>query len=323
MLLYLRQEGRGIGLVNKIKAYELQDEGMDTVEANETRLPGRPARLRHRRPDPGRPGGAEDAAADQQPPEVRRPRGLRPEIVERVPIEIPPSDTSRRYLAKKEKLGHLLRGLSRSIGVLGGARCAPAGLARCTGRARRLTARLRPIRSCICFGLAVAGPGGARCSTRSSERLQGIFKSLRGQGVLSEAQVDAALREVRLALLEADVHFKVVKQFLERVRVRAVGQDVLKSLTPDQAVLRIVRDEMVEVLGGAAAARAASLPPTVILMAGLQGSGKTTTSAKLGRWLAGRGPPAARLDRRAAPRRPRAAADDRQAGRRQGAPSGA
>jgi signal recognition particle subunit SRP54 len=123
-----------------------------------------------------------------------------------------------------------------------------------------------------------------------SERLQGIFKSLRGQGVLTEAQVDAALREIRLALLEADVHFKVAKQLLEQVRARAIGQDVLKSLTPDQAVLRIVRDEMVEVLGGASPKPLAtsSTLPTVILMAGLQGSGKTTTSAKLGRWLKGR-----------------------------------
>ena len=78
-----------------------------------------------------------------------------------------------------------------------------------------------------------------------SEKLQGIFRSLRGQGTLSEAHVDAALREIRLALLEADVHFKVVKQFLERVRARATGQEVLKSLSPDQAVLRVVRDEMV------------------------------------------------------------------------------
>ena len=124
-----------------------------------------------------------------------------------------------------------------------------------------------------------------------SERLQGIFRSLRGQGVLSEAQVDAALREIRLALLEADVHFKVAKQIVERVRARATGQEVMKSLTPDQAVLRIVRDEMVEVLGGAEARplESASRPPTVILMTGLQGSGKTTTTAKLGRWLAARG----------------------------------
>ena len=123
-----------------------------------------------------------------------------------------------------------------------------------------------------------------------TERLQGIFKSLRGQGVLTEAHIDAALREIRLALLEADVHFKVTKQLLERVRVRATGQEILKSLSPDQAVIRIVRDEMVEVLGGATSKplTMASTPPTVILMAGLQGSGKTTTTAKLGRWLAGR-----------------------------------
>ncbi len=121
-----------------------------------------------------------------------------------------------------------------------------------------------------------------------SNRLQGILRSLRGQGMLSEAQVDAALREIRLALLEADVHFKVVKTFLERVRERASGQDILKSLTPDQAVLRIVRDEMVSLLGGAAPRPLARSPrpPSVVLMAGLQGSGKTTSTAKLARWLA-------------------------------------
>jgi signal recognition particle subunit SRP54 len=121
-----------------------------------------------------------------------------------------------------------------------------------------------------------------------SERLQGIFRSLRGQGTLSEAHVDAALREIRLALLEADVHFKVVKGFLERVRVKATGQEVLKSLTPDQAVLRIVRDEMVELLGGMTPPQlqTASRPPSVVLLTGLQGSGKTTTTAKLARWLA-------------------------------------
>jgi signal recognition particle subunit SRP54 len=120
-----------------------------------------------------------------------------------------------------------------------------------------------------------------------SDRLQGIFRSLRGQGTLSEAHVDAALREVRLALLEADVHFKVVKDFLERVRVRATGQEVLKSLSPDQAVLRIVRDEMVAMLGGDEPPRiqTASRPPSVVLMTGLQGSGKTTSTGKLGRWL--------------------------------------
>ncbi len=124
-----------------------------------------------------------------------------------------------------------------------------------------------------------------------SEKLQGVFRSLRGQGVLSEAQVEAALREIRLALLEADVHFKVAKDFLDRVRPRATGADILKSLTPDQAVLRIVRDEMIATLGGTTPARfeRAGKPPTIVLMAGLQGSGKTTTSAKLGKWLAGQG----------------------------------
>jgi signal recognition particle subunit SRP54 len=120
-----------------------------------------------------------------------------------------------------------------------------------------------------------------------SERLQGIFRTLRGQGTLSEAHVEAALREIRMALLEADVHFKVVKAFLDRVRPKATGQEVLASLTPDQAVLRIVRDEMVELLGGHTPPRLnmASRPPTVVLMTGLQGSGKTTSTAKLGRWL--------------------------------------
>jgi signal recognition particle subunit SRP54 len=124
-----------------------------------------------------------------------------------------------------------------------------------------------------------------------SERLQGIFKSLRGQGVLSESQVDAALREVRLALLEADVHFKVAKDLVDRVRPHAVGQEVLRSLSPDQAVLRVVRDEMVAILGGSVPRplETARRPPTVVLVTGLQGSGKTTTCAKLGRFLLGRG----------------------------------
>ncbi len=121
-----------------------------------------------------------------------------------------------------------------------------------------------------------------------SEKLQGVFRSLRGQGVLSEAHVDAALRELRMALLEADVHFKVVKEFLERVRVRAKGQEVLRSLTPDQAVIRVVRDEMIALLGGDLPQRleTSARIPSVVLMTGLQGSGKTTSTAKLGRWLA-------------------------------------
>jgi signal recognition particle subunit SRP54 len=115
-----------------------------------------------------------------------------------------------------------------------------------------------------------------------SEKLQGVFRSLRGQGTLSEEQVGTALREIRLALLEADVHFKVVGGLLERVRQRATGQEILKSLTPDQAVLRVLRDEMIGLLGsGARPLELGSKIPAVVLMAGLQGSGKTTSAAKL------------------------------------------
>jgi len=119
-----------------------------------------------------------------------------------------------------------------------------------------------------------------------STRLQDVFKSLRGEARLSEAAVDAALREIRLALLEADVNFRVVKAFIDRVRAKAVGDEVLRSLTPAQHVVRIVRDEMLALFGDAAG----GLPPTqksprVVLMLGLQGSGKTTTSAKLARLL--------------------------------------
>src|SRR5687768_4877809 len=122
-----------------------------------------------------------------------------------------------------------------------------------------------------------------------SDRLQGVFRSLRGER-LTEQTVEAALREIRLALLEADVNFKVVKAFIDRVRDRAVDQDVLKSLTPEQQVVRIVRDEMLALFGDTQG----GLPPSqarprVILLLGLQGSGKTTTSGKLGRWLAKQG----------------------------------
>lgn len=120
-----------------------------------------------------------------------------------------------------------------------------------------------------------------------SEKLQGVFRSLRGQGSLSEEQVTAALREIRLALLEADVHFKVVGALLERVKQRATGQEVLRSLTPAQAVLRVLRDEMTATLGsGAARLELSARIPSAVLMTGLQGSGKTTSTAKLGRWLA-------------------------------------
>jgi signal recognition particle subunit SRP54 len=123
-----------------------------------------------------------------------------------------------------------------------------------------------------------------------STRLQGVFKTLRGETRLTEETVEAALREIRMALLEADVNFKVVKAFIDRVRDRAVDQEVLKSLTPAQQVVRIVRDEMLALFGDSQG----GLPdtpsrPRVILMLGLQGSGKTTTSGKLGRWLAKQG----------------------------------
>ena len=120
-----------------------------------------------------------------------------------------------------------------------------------------------------------------------STRLQDVFKTLRGEARLTEASVDVALREIRLALLEADVNFRVVKAFIERVRAKAVGEEVLRSLTPAQHVVRIVRDEMLALFGDAPGGLSAAVkaPPRVVLMLGLQGSGKTTTSAKLARWL--------------------------------------
>ncbi len=123
-----------------------------------------------------------------------------------------------------------------------------------------------------------------------STRLQDVFKSLRGEARLTEAHVDAALREIRMALLEADVNFKVVKAFVERVRVRALGQDVLRSLTPSQHVVRIVRDEMIALFGDAGGGLSETSRSTrVVLLLGLQGSGKTTAAAKLGVWLSRQG----------------------------------
>lgn len=114
-----------------------------------------------------------------------------------------------------------------------------------------------------------------------SEKLQKVFKQLSGKGRLSEQDVDAALREVRLALLEADVNFRVVKDFVARVRERAVGVDLAKSLSPAQMVIKIVNDELVATLGASRPLDLSGAPPHVILLAGLQGSGKTTTAAKL------------------------------------------
>src|SRR5438046_5114784 len=123
-----------------------------------------------------------------------------------------------------------------------------------------------------------------------STRLQDVFKTLRGQGRLTEDLVEAALREIRLALLEADVNFKVVKAFIDRVRDRAMGQDVLRSLSPSQQVVKIVRDEMIALFGDAEGGlRPTSKRPRVVLLLGLQGAGKTTTAGKLGKWLSKQG----------------------------------
>ena len=116
-------------------------------------------------------------------------------------------------------------------------------------------------------------------------RLGGIFDKLKGRGALSEADVDAALREVRVALLEADVALSVVKDFIDKVRARALGEEVVRSVTPGQLVVKIVHDALAEVLGAENAALSLGSPPAPILMVGLQGSGKTTTAAKLGRML--------------------------------------
>ncbi|HHV15295.1 MAG TPA: signal recognition particle protein [Gelria sp.] len=118
-----------------------------------------------------------------------------------------------------------------------------------------------------------------------SDRLQDIFRKLRGKGKINEEDVKVAMREVRLALLEADVNFKVVKDFVSRVRERAVGQEVLQSLTPGQQMVKIVHDEMAELMGGSESKLNLSHSPSIIMEVGLQGSGKTTTVAKLGKRL--------------------------------------
>ncbi|NLW06997.1 MAG: signal recognition particle protein [Clostridia bacterium] len=117
-----------------------------------------------------------------------------------------------------------------------------------------------------------------------AEKLQDTFKKLRGKGKLNEADVNQAMREIRLALLEADVNFKVVKDFISRVKERAVGQEVMASLTPGQQVVKIVHEELTALMGGSESKlNWSSQPPTIIMLVGLQGSGKTTTAAKLAR----------------------------------------
>ncbi len=123
-----------------------------------------------------------------------------------------------------------------------------------------------------------------------STRLQDVFKTLRGEGRLTPENIEAALREIRLALLEADVNFKVAKAFIDRVRDRAMGQDVLRSLSPSQQVVKIVRDEMLALFGDVEGGLTpTNRRPRVILLVGLQGAGKTTTAGKLAKWLIGQG----------------------------------
>ncbi len=123
-----------------------------------------------------------------------------------------------------------------------------------------------------------------------SDKLQRVFKNLRGEGKLSAENMESALREIRVALLEADVHFRVAKQFIEAVKEKAMGAEVLTALSPAQQVVKIVRDEMVKMLGThQSKLRTANEPPSVMMIVGLQGSGKTTSTAKLARWLSKNG----------------------------------
>jgi len=123
-----------------------------------------------------------------------------------------------------------------------------------------------------------------------SDKLQRVFKNLRGEGKLTAENMESALREIRVALLEADVHFRVAKQFIEAVKEKAMGSEVLTALSPTQQVIKIVRDEMVKMLGThQAKLRTANEPPTVMMIVGLQGSGKTTSTAKLARYLSKNG----------------------------------
>ena len=138
-----------------------------------------------------------------------------------------------------------------------------------------------------------------------SDRLTATFKNLRGKGRLSESDVNSTVRDIRLALLDADVALPVVKRFTGKVRERALGAEVSQALNPAQQVVKIVQEELVAILGGQTRQLVlAKQPPTVIMLAGLQGSGKTTFAGKLGKWLKDQGhTPAPRRRRPAAPQR--------------------
>ncbi|MCU1238878.1 MAG: signal recognition particle subunit (srp54) [Candidatus Solibacter sp.] len=123
-----------------------------------------------------------------------------------------------------------------------------------------------------------------------SDKLQRVFKNLRGEGKLSAENMETALREIRMALLEADVNFKVVKQLIENIKQKAVGEEVLNALSPSQQVIKIVHEELIKILGShEAKLRYANDPPSVFMIVGLQGSGKTTSTGKLARWLSKNG----------------------------------
>jgi signal recognition particle subunit SRP54 len=123
-----------------------------------------------------------------------------------------------------------------------------------------------------------------------SEKLQRVFKNLRGEGRLSAENMESALREIRMALLEADVNFRVVKQLIENIKVKAMGEEVLTALSPSQQVIKIVHEELIKILGShESKLRFANEPPSVFLIVGLQGSGKTTSTGKLARWLSKNG----------------------------------
>src|ERR1043165_243550 len=123
-----------------------------------------------------------------------------------------------------------------------------------------------------------------------SDKLQRVFKNLRGEGKLSAENMETALREIRMALLEADVNFRVVKQLIENIKLKAMGEEVLTSLSPSQQVIKIVHEELIKILGShESRLRFANEPPSVFLIVGLQGSGKTTSTGKLARWLSKNG----------------------------------
>src|SRR6478609_6735346 len=123
-----------------------------------------------------------------------------------------------------------------------------------------------------------------------SDKLQRVFKNLRGEGKLTAENMEGALREIRMALLEADVNFRVVKQLIENIKVKAMGEEVLQALSPSQQVIKIVHEELIKILGShEARLRFANEPPSVMMIVGLQGSGKTTSTGKLARWMSKNG----------------------------------